>query len=379
MIPYHPGMQIEIPVVPPSPIDGSSLAEHTQPLKVQLQPSSYYGAILRKNLGSEIFKPVPSQIFYFFGYLISALLCFYVLVWVQPSWLLKLPLSLALGLSLGMLGFIGHEVMHGSVLRNPTLKHMIATVCLAPYMGSPTFWKFWHNKLHHSNTQSLIKDPDAFPTFRIFKHSKFMKFMFPYTPGAGTLRSYTYFFFWFCFNMLIAQTYFRFRNNIYEGIDHKKVNIEFALQVVVYFAIMATAFHYGGTQAALWVWFIPFLVQNYSVMSYISTNHNLSPLTNVNDPLINSVTVTNHRIFEFISMNFGYHVEHHIFPTVSSRHARTLHNAIKKEWPEKFQVTTKWKAMTDLYKTPRIYRNSSTLFNPNNLDTKSVKNYSIKV
>lgn len=347
----------------------------TKTAKTPLHPSSYYGAVLRKKLDPSIFKPVPLQILYFFGYFACAVFCFYALVWVQPEWPIKLALSLALGFSMGMLGFIGHEVMHGSVFRQPFLQSVVAHLCLAPYMASPTFWKFWHNKLHHSNTQSLILDPDAFPTTRIYKHSKFMQFMYPFTPGSGTFLSYGYFFFWFSFNIFVAQMYLRFRNSIYAELDHKKVSIEFAAHILAYIAVLGVAVVYGGPSTLIWVWLIPFLIQNYSVMSYISTNHNLSPLTNVNDPLVNSVTVTNFRIFEFLSLNFGYHVEHHIFPTVSSRHARTLHKAIKEEWPDKFQVTSKWRALVDLYKTPRIYKNSTTLINPLTQKTAPVKNY----
>ena len=107
--------------------------------------------------------------------------------------------------------------------------------------------------------------------------------------------------------------------------------------------------------------------------------HNVVPLTNDNDPLVNSVTVTNHPAIEFLTLNFGYHVEHHIFPPVSSRHARKWHEAIKSEWPEKFQVTPKWRAMLDLYLTPRIYKNTSTLINPRTQKTAAVKNYAPKL
>ncbi len=350
----------------------------TRAPKTTLHPSSYYGAILRKKLDPKIFKPVPSQMLFAVGYMSLSVLCFYFLVWVQPAWPFKLGLSLVLGFSMGMLGFIAHEIMHGSVVRQPIVQNVVSFLCLTPYMASPTFWKFWHNKLHHNNTQSLILDPDAFPTNRIYKHSKFMQFMFPFTPGSGTLLSYSYFFFWFSFNIFVAQIYLRFRNSIYETIDHKKVNAEFALQIALYVTVLSVAVIYGGPTMLIWVWLIPFFIQNYSVMSYISTNHNLSPLTNVNDPLANSVTVTNNPVIEFLTLNFGYHVEHHIFPTVSSRHARTLHNAIKAEWPEKFQVTPKWQALVDLYRTPRIYKNSNTLINPRTQQTAPVKNYAPK-
>lgn len=345
---------------------------------VDYYPASYYGAILRKKVDPKIFKPVPSHLIYLAAHIAVVAGTFYALVFMQVLWPFKIILSVLMGFSFGLMGFIGHEIMHGSVTRNKTLQAIFSHISLTPYLGSPTFWKFWHNKLHHGNTQALIQDPDAFPTLRIYKYSKFMKFMYPYTPGSGTLRSYAYFLFWFCFNFIVAQVYFRYRNKIYEGVNHKRVNIEFASQVAVYLAFMGSAVYFGGLQNLFWVWLLPFMVQNYTIMSYVSTNHNLSPLTSVNDPLSNSVTVTNFKPLEYLHVNFGYHVEHHLFPTVCSKHAKVLHKAIKEEWPDKFQVTTKWRAMVDLYKTPRIYKNSTTLINPKTMKTYPVKDYSPK-
>ncbi|MCJ8276494.1 MAG: fatty acid desaturase, partial [Bdellovibrionales bacterium] len=83
-----------------------------------------------------------------------------------------------------------------------------------------------------------------------------------------------------------------------------------------------------------------------------------------NDPLVNSLTVTNHPILEFLHVHFGYHVEHHLFPTVSGVHLKAIHKELKERYPEKYLYMPKWKAMVALYKTARIYKNPTTLFNP---------------
>lgn len=109
---------------------------------------------------------------------------------------------------------------------------------------------------------------------------------------------------------------------------------------------------------------IPFFVQNYVVMSYISTNHNLSPLTKVNDPLENSLTVTTNPVFDFFHLNFGYHVEHHLFPRMSGRYTKKLHGILKKKYPAEYKFMPKWKAIVLLYKTARIYKGHNHLIHP---------------
>jgi fatty acid desaturase len=265
-----------------------------------------------------------------------------------------------LGNCFGAFGFLAHEILHGSVFRNTKLAEVIAFPMLIPMFISPTYWKFWHNRLHHGKTQQLISDPDAYPTTRVFKHSKFMNFMFPFTPGSGHLRSYLYFFVWFSINSFVSQIYMRYRNNLYDQANHKRIAVEFYSIL----AIWAGFLWWAGPSNILYVWIIPYLAQNYFVMSYIATNHNLSPLTKVNDPLANSLTVTNHPILEVLHFNFGYHVEHHIFPTMSGAYTKHVHEILKADYPKTYHYMPKWKAMRMLYKSARIYKNSKTLINP---------------
>jgi fatty acid desaturase len=275
-------------------------------------------------------------------------------------WPFKLLLGLCIGHCWGVAGLLSHEVLHGSVVRSRKLQTVISYFGLMPFLISPIFWRYWHNTLHHSYTQKLIQDPDAYPTYRIFKHSKFMQWMFPYTPGSGYKRSYLYFFFWFSFNVQMAQFYFRFRNKIYEKMNHSRVNLELASLIVPSAALL----YWSGPANWAWVFLVPFFAQNYTVFSYISTNHNLNPLTPHNDTLVNSLSVTNNPILEFLHLNFGYHVEHHLFPNMNPVHAKKVHALLKKNYADDYQVMPKWQAIKALYKTARIYKTANVLMNP---------------
>jgi fatty acid desaturase len=333
----------------------------------KLNPQSFYAQRLRAELPPKLFEPFRLRLVWAGSYAAVAGACLVTVAsdWqfalpLAAIWALKFLLSVTAGICIGGLGFFAHEVLHGSVVKNKSFQNLLGFFGFMPWFIGPTFWRFWHNQLHHGKTQSLIQDPDAFPTLKIFKHSKFIKFMFPFTPGSGHKRSFSYFFFWFSFHVFVAQVYLRFRNSVFERLDHKRVTLEMAAQMMIWIGFLM----FLGPENLVWTWFIPFLTQNYFAMSYIATNHNLSPLTRVNDPLANSLTVTNIGLFENLHLNFGYHVEHHILPTVSGVHAKKVHAILKRDFPETFLHMPKREAIKRLYKTSRIYRTSDTLLNP---------------
>jgi fatty acid desaturase len=99
-------------------------------------------------------------------------------------------------------------------------------------------------------------------------------------------------------------------------------------------------------------------------MGYIFTNHALSPLTRVNDPLANSLSVTVPRWVDFLTMRFGFHVEHHLFPWMSSRHAPLVRKLILERWPERYQSMPLWRALLAVHRSPRVYVDDRTLLDP---------------
>ena len=109
---------------------------------------------------------------------------------------------------------------------------------------------------------------------------------------------------------------------------------------------------------------LPLLVANAIVMAFIVTNHSLSPLTEVNDPLANSLSVTSPPLVEWLTLGFGYHVEHHLFPSLSSRHAWRVRAAVQQRWPERYQSMPLLQALLALHRTGRVYANDVTLMDP---------------
>ncbi len=83
-----------------------------------------------------------------------------------------------------------------------------------------------------------------------------------------------------------------------------------------------------------------------------------------NDPLTNSLSVTVPRVAEWLSLGFGYHVEHHLFPAMSTRHAPRVRALLVETWPERYQSMPMAEALLRLHRTARIYRDDVTLCDP---------------
>ena len=359
----EPAFAVEMP-----PYVQPSGTEPTVPVTTAQRPAlrtvGFYGKALSKSLDPKIFRPNPKRLGWFGFTFLGIAGSLVAMVSLDPIWPVKLLLGLFIGFCTGALAFATHELFHGSIVRNQKLQHFLGFFGLTPFLIAPTYWVTSHNRLHHAKAQQLVRDPDAFPNLRIYKTSKYMKFMFPFTPGSKSLRSYLYFFFWFTAHNLGTQLYFRFKNKSFDGMNHTRASIELAAQVLIIAGVAIAV----GPQNWLWALVIPFLAQNYLLMSYISTNHNLSPLTNENDPLANTLSVSNHPVLEFLHLNFGYHVEHHIFPTVSGAYTKQIHKELVRQFPETYKIMPKWDAVRSLYKTARIYKNHHELIHPDTHD-----------
>jgi fatty acid desaturase len=109
---------------------------------------------------------------------------------------------------------------------------------------------------------------------------------------------------------------------------------------------------------------VPLLVANACVMAFILTNHSLSPRVAINDPLASSLTVTTSRVVEWLTLGFGFHVEHHLFPAMSSRHAPTVRRLLQARWPDRYRSMSLVEALRRLHRSARVYKTSTRLCDP---------------
>jgi fatty acid desaturase len=74
--------------------------------------------------------------------------------------------------------------------------------------------------------------------------------------------------------------------------------------------------------------------------------------------------VTSPRFLDWLTLDFGFHVEHHLFPAMSGRNCRRVRDAVLARWPERYQTLPVFSALHALYRTGRVYKDATTIVDP---------------
>jgi fatty acid desaturase len=278
--------------------------------------------------------------------------------WV--SWWLAPLLSLLIGCSFGGLTFLGHETLHGAVVRERHMRRIVGFLGFLPFVISPRLWIAWHNQVHHGNTNRAGVDPDAYPTLDEYGQSRSVRIATDYgAPGRRHLRGALSLLIGFTvqsLHMLVVAS----KRGYLSRAEHVRAIAETLLGVTLWSALAL----WIGPLPFLFAFGLPLVVANAIVMAFILTNHSLSPLTGENDALANSLSVTTPRLVEWLTLGFGYHVEHHIFAAMSTRHAPAVRDALRARYPGQYQSMPIARALLALHQSARVYKNATTLIDP---------------
>jgi fatty acid desaturase len=327
---------------------------------IPLRSTSSYVAELKPELPAQAFQPARSRLWWLPVHATAITLGTFTIArhWLPVAlWPL---VSLVIGCSFAGLAFVAHETLHGAIVRNLRLRHAIGWFAFAPFALSPRLWIAWHNRMHHGHANHPGIDPDAYPTLAEHRQSLLVRVSTDcFGIGRGRLRGLT--------SLLIglhAQSLHVLlsagRRRYLTKRELALAWLETAVSASPWVALLVAL----GPFRFLFVYALPALVANACVMGYILTNHALSPHTLVNDPLANSLSVTVPKWVDFLTLRFGFHVEHHLFPWMSSRHAPLVRDLVRARWPERYQSMPLWRALLAVHRTPRVYEDDKTLFDP---------------
>jgi fatty acid desaturase len=321
---------------------------------------SSYAREVRPALPANAFDPVRSRLAWLALHLgiiaagITALALGWGGLWAAPLY------ALAIGHSFAGAAFVGHETLHGAVIRHRGARNFIGWLCFFPFMLSPRLWVAWHNKTHHAHTMDEPNDPDCFPSLATYRKSRVARMAdqvsFAYGRPFGWLTLALGF---TGQSMQMLLRWSRDPQAMAPG-ERRRALLETAAAAVVWTAVLVLL----GPTLFLFAYVLPLVVGNAIVISYILTNHSLSPMTAVNDPLVNSLSVTLPRVFEKLHLNFGLHVEHHLFPSMSSHYAPLVRDELVRRWPERYQSLPLFVALGRLARTPRVYGTDERLHDP---------------
>jgi fatty acid desaturase len=337
-----------------------------------LIPQSVYAKKLKPFLPPEAFEPDANKLV-----ILLINLGILILGWgiaahldrwpVYLLWL-YLPLALIMGNSVVILLFSTHDLMHGSAIKKSQLSYLISFLGLSMLLMPPTQWKNLHNIVHHNQTNSL-NDPDRNYLYEQPKTwGKWIQNLF--VPSIEVNP------FWFVVGMAGSWAVHNFRNVTSvlffnnKSVDYvpsaftvsEKDRLVIAFECLGIFGIHLSILAYLGF-APLKItlgYFLPLAIGHAGAMFYIYTNHLVCRMTSVNDPLINSLSIRVPKIFDVLHLNFSYHTEHHIFPSLNSDYYPLVQELIEIHYPGRMNLLDAGEAWRLLMTTPRHYKDEVT-------------------
>ena len=339
--------------------------ERSAASRYERHPVQHYAREVREHLPSAAFEPAPGRLLWLPVHLAVVAGAAIFVVLANPPWYLALVGAVAAGHSWGCLGFLAHEAMHHALVKNRMLEKLIGYAGFGIYGLSPTLWTAWHNQAHHGATGRAVADPDGFGHLGFWRKSRIVRALEKLSPGSGYKRSAMFLFVWFSVHSFLVLVFHSKRNGYYARISRRVVYTESLALLTFWVGVLLLV----GPYHFLFIYVLPVLVANAIIMSYIATNHFLNPLTAINDPFVNSLSVTGPRWLEYLHMNFGYHVEHHLFPTMSARHAPAVRDVLQRLYGERYLSMPHRHALRLLYTRPKLHDTHDTLVDPRTMAT----------
>jgi fatty acid desaturase len=327
--------------------------------KADLVHQSTYVRELRPLLAAETSAPARSRLAFIPAHLAVIALAGCAIAGRWVPWPVIPLLSLVIGASFAGLTFVAHEASHGGIVRGRTSRRIVGWIGFLPFTLSPRLWAAWHDRVHHANA-NRVDDPDIYPTLAEYHASGRIRFVVDafslgdrrWRGGLSLILGFTV--------QSAHQLYVARRCGFLTPRAFRIAIAETAAGLAVWAVVAALV----GFVAFLFIFVLPLLVANVIVMSFILTNHGLSPRVEINDPLVSGLSVTTPRWVEWLTLRFGYHVEHHLFPAMSSRHAATVRALLRARWPGRYQSMPLGAALRELHRTARIYKDAVTLVDP---------------
>jgi fatty acid desaturase len=321
-----------------------------------LYPRSHYVHELRPVLPAAVFAPARWRLLRAPLHVAVAIITIVAIAHAWLPWPLVPIASLVIGVNFACLTFLAHETLHGGVTRMRWLQVVVGCLGFMPFAVSPRLWTAWHNRDHHAHAQ-MPDDPDGYPTLDRYLARATTRFSVDQFSIAGRR--------WrgilcLVLGFTVQSAGQLFTSPALSARERRRAMAE-SVAMLTMWAALALAI---GLVPFVFAYVVPLLVANACVMAFIVTNHSLSPRVELDDPLISSLTVTTPRALDWLTLGFGFHVEHHLFPAMSTRHARTVRAELLARWPDRYQSMPLSEALLRLHRTARVYKHETTLFDP---------------
>lgn len=311
---------------------------------------------MRDELPQAVFEKRQARMLWSIPLLLGAVVGWWLILAVLDSFWSKLIVSVVVAHCLAGLAFMAHEVLHGAMGGSRKLQNLVAWPGLGAILTPPEFWRTWHNRVHHGHTNHKLRDPDHFGVHARYRKSSFANRMLDYAPGSGHPLSLLFCFYSFSLHSLVVLWGTARKHPGFKGRLWTKERIQSLMLIAGWVGLGVVS-----GKDALYTVIIPFFGANFVIQSYIVTNHWLRPLTAINDPLANSLSLVVPKFIDPLHFRFSHHAEHHLWPGLASSQLPKVRQWLLSNCPGDLALSRYGEALGWLYRTPRTYKGPTRL------------------
>ena len=322
------------------------------PFKTQAE----YIKEIKSLLPKEAFAPASDKLPVMFAYLIALLVLYFTFRLTQQTFV-YIILSLALAHCLASLGFFAHDLSHRAIIRKARYRYPLEVLLFGVNLLPATLWDHLHNRTHHVHLKAVKKPAEHFSHISSRPEKWYKKFFLP------TKRAYK-------FNPLTRLHFLAYLlGNYIAAIEAEQANLKggpvkgkyskkqkrriwLEIGVIIFLQLMI----FFGTGADWWAYFwagpVAYLLTFFILMAYIFTNHTIhsvNALQEVDDPLLTTISLEVHPLFNKLHLHFAYHTEHHLFPSLNSDYYPLVSKTLREKYPEKYNYIRLQDAWRELW------------------------------
>jgi fatty acid desaturase len=318
---------------------------------------------IRESLPINAFEPQPMRGIAVIMLTPVVITASWTIVAFSPPWYVSFLLAIVIGQIYAIWGFAGHEAIHGSIFKSNFGKYLLGYLGYTPFLISPTTWNFWHCQCHHGHTNSVKLDPDVVGTLDEFLNSRITRIKAMFTPGSHSWMSYLGLLCGFTLEGQYTLWFYEPNSDLSSKYQFNRFRAR--VETVLIFLFWISLSMFIGARASLFIIILPMVIGNLIYLSYILTQHLLRPTdSNENNPIENTVSVKVHPILNFLHLNAGFHVEHHLFPNMSPKFAPLVSKSLDEYLGNEYVAVDIFKALKFVLRTPRIRLDDDTLIIP---------------
>ncbi|MCX7401911.1 MAG: fatty acid desaturase [Planctomycetia bacterium] len=318
-----------------------------------MNPDREYLRFLRPKIPAAAFASNPRKLFFLAGHVAILVAGELIIRWTD-SVAIWVAVAMLSGHSVASIAFFAHELSHGAVVRQRSLRYPLEVLAWGVFMTPATMWRRTHNHAHHLNANTVID------TDRQFRQSEerwdtrlFSRLAQPHRGGVRVnplvwlgsmlygVRMTTAVFWpqsWLLPSVVSRATYTlqERRAVLFE------MGVIAAIQLGVFAMVGGDWWRYAVLST------VTALVASATLTAYTVTNHFLNPLVVTRDSLAASTSVTVPKLVDSLHLNFSYHTEHHLFPGLNSDYYPLVGRLVRKHYGDRYHtlpLVTAWQKL----------------------------------